>query len=93
MWLAFLSIMLMPCAYAESPGEKKALAIVCQRPEVKRWEKLLIHTKGAGKAGFIVTHDAGDNYTVQVMEDRAEQDVTFNFYHVNVKTRKVKKDF
>jgi hypothetical protein len=92
-WALSLNLILAPWALGDSAAEKKALDIVCRQREVKLWQKQLATTKGAGKAAFIVTHDKGNNYTVQVMEDRPDHYVTFNFYHVDVRTGKVKKDF
>ncbi len=78
-------------------AENKAIAIVCQRKEIKEWIKELDvarkTNRATGKAAFDVSDHKGNVYTVQVFENRPDHTATFNWYEVDIKTGKVTAQF
>jgi len=77
--------------------DDKAIAIVCQRKEIKQWIRELNAARktnrNAGKAAFDVVDHKGNVYTVHVFENRADHTATFNWYEVDIKTGKVNAQF
>jgi hypothetical protein len=78
-------------------NEEKALAILMQRKEVIEWLKAFVgpDNKSAKTGGHAIWrfdgHD-GDVYTIQGVEVMEDHEVTFGWYHVNVRTRAITKE-
>lgn len=84
-----------PARAAKVSPEERALALVEQVKEVKKWEKEFgpkgFNPATQGRPGFDVEEHHGSVYVINVFEDMPEHNVTFARYRVNVKTGSVKK--
>lgn len=83
--LLSLTLLLLPATFAGESEDRRAIKLVCQRKEVKQWEKDLAHSKNAGVAGYTVSRDYGDRYVVKVSEDYPDRNVTFKIYYVDLR--------
>lgn len=82
-------------ATAKSPDDE-AIELVNKDSEVKHWLRLFKGTDGTspntqGRPAWRVEEHHGNIYLVHVLEDTPDRDVTFGFYDVNLKTKKVTK--
>ena len=81
-------------------SEGKALDLVAALPEVKKWQAEVEKASKTRKVSAHIAMDRkeGHEYVVQVFEDVPDDDesshsATFNWYHVNDLTGKVRKEF
>ncbi|HEY9712899.1 MAG TPA: hypothetical protein V6C72_05485, partial [Chroococcales cyanobacterium] len=80
---------------AAKSAEDRAIELVEAQKDVKEWLKQFPNGTSkstGGHPGFMVDPQGKDVYSVKVSEDKEDQDVTFGFYTVNLKTGKVTKE-
>lgn len=92
LFLLIAAVFAIAPAFAATTNEDKAIDLVRHRKEVQAWSKLLLSTPGAGQPCYMVTDHKGDMYTVQASESRADRNITFRFYDVNVRTKAIKSE-
>jgi hypothetical protein len=88
----------MSFAGAKSAEDLEDLAInlVNQTSDVKHWLNEFkgpngTNPKTQGKPAWSIEEHKGNSYLVKVVEDMPDRQVTFAFYDVNIKTKKVSK--
>lgn len=81
----------------DNDNEEKALAILMQRKEIIEWLKAFDgpDNKSAKTCGHAIWRFDGhhrDVYAIQGVEVMEDHEVTFGWYHVNVRTRAITKE-
>jgi hypothetical protein len=77
-------------------GEDLAINLVNQRSEVKHWLSEFNGPNGTspkthGRPSWSIEEHKGNVYLVHVLEDMPDRLISFGFYDVNIKTKKVTK--
>jgi hypothetical protein len=79
--------------------EAQACETIARRPEVKSWKRQVVAAKSKGVSPHIeLNRTEGGEHVVHVYEDVPDGDgsshtATFNWYYVNQKNGKVRKEF
>ena len=78
--------------------EKDALTLIEKLPEVQKFKHSVDAAEGNSKPVVELDRKEGNEYVVHVYEDvpddaETSHTATFNWYYVNIKTGKIRKDF